>query len=128
MFLYLRRKKLWRILGAVIDKKLVFDSHINSLCKKACQKLSRLSRILDFIDLKTMQMLFQSIIKSQFIYCPLIRIFCSRKSNNVINKIYESSDQNSSFEDLLKPNHQIIVHPRNVQVLMTKVFKNNSGP
>ena len=28
-------------------------------------------------------------IKSQVTYCPLIWIFCSRTSNNVINKIHE---------------------------------------
>ena len=55
-------------------------------------------------------------------------MFCSTKSYNVINKIHERSDKNSSFEDLLKPNHQIIVHQRKVQVLMTEVFKNDGGP
>ena len=128
VLLYLRQKKLWRNLGAIIDKKLLFDSHINSLCKKTCQKLSRISWISIFIDLKTMQILFQSMIKSKFIYCPLIWMFSSRKSNNIINKIHERYDKNSSFEDLLKPNHQIIVHQRNIQVLMTEVFKNDGGP
>ena len=30
-------------------------------------------------------------IKSQFNYCPLVWMFCSRQSNNLINKIHEWS-------------------------------------
>ena len=116
-------------LGVIIDNKLTFDSHINRMCKKASQKLSALSRISAFIDLNKRQILFQSMIKSQFSCCPLIWMFCSGKSNNLINKIHERSlkivtnDKNSNFEDLLKSNNQITAHQRNLQVLMTYVFK-----
>ena len=103
------------ILGVIIDNKLTFDSHINRTCKKASQKLSALSRISAFIDLNKRQILFQSMIKSQFSYCPLIWMFCSRKSKNLINKIHERSlrivtnDKKSNFEDLLKSNKQTTV-------------------
>ena len=56
-------------------------------------------------------------------------MFCWRKSNNLINKIHERSlrivtnDKNRNFEDLLKRNNQITVHLKNLQVLMTEVFK-----
>ena len=79
------------ILGLIIDNKLTFDSHIDRICKKADQKLSALSQILAFIDLNKKQILFQSMIKLQFSYCPLIWMFFSRKSNNYMNKIYERS-------------------------------------
>ena len=121
------------ILGLIIDNKLTFDSHINRICKKAGQNLSALSQILAFIDLNKKQILFQSMIKLQFSYCPLIWMFCSRTSNNYINNIYERSlrivtnDKNSNFEDLLKSNNQITVHQRNLQVLMKEVFKIING-
>ena len=35
-----------KLLGVKIDCKLMFDSHIQSLCKKASQKANALSRIL----------------------------------------------------------------------------------
>ena len=63
-----------------------------------------------------------STIPSQFSYSPLIWMFCSRKSNNLINKIHERSlkivtnDKNSTFEDLLKSNNQITVPQWNLQV------------
>ena len=72
-------------------------------------------------------------IKLQFSYCPLTWMFCSRKSNNLINKIHERSlrivtnDKNSNFEDLLKSNNEITVHQRNLKVLMTEVFEIING-
>ena len=117
------------ILRIAIDNKLSFDSHINRICKKAGQKLSALSQISAFTDLNKRQILFQTIIKLQFSYCPLIWMFCSRKSNKHINKIHERSlriitdYENSNFEDLLKSNNQITVHQRYLWVLMTEVLK-----
>ena len=38
-----------KLLGILLDNKLNFDSHITSLCKKACQKLSALARINHYV-------------------------------------------------------------------------------
>ena len=63
-------------------------------------------------------------IKSQFNYCPLVRIFCSRKSNNLINKVQEralrliTNDYQSSFNILLDKCNEFSVHQRNMQTLM----------
>ena len=68
-------------------------------------------------------------IKSQFIYCPLIWIFYSRQSNNLINKAHERSlslitnDKTSSFETLLQSNKDITVHQRKLQIKMTEIYK-----
>ena len=46
--------------------------------------------------------------KSQFCYCHLVWMFCSRQSNNLINKIQECSrrisykDQKNSYQTLLE--------------------------
>ena len=72
-------------------------------------------------------------IKSQFSYCPLIWMFSSRKSNNLINRIHErsirivSSDNESNFENLLEKNKEITIHQRNLQILMIEVFKIING-
>ena len=56
-------------------------------------------------------------------------MFSSRRSNNLINKVDERSlrlitnDENSSFETLLQNINDITVHQRNLQILMTEVYK-----
>ena len=111
------------IFGVIIDNKLTFDR----LISRMCQTRSALSRKSAFIFFNLRRI--KTMIKSQFSYCPFIWMFCTRKSNNLINKIHERSfrivthDKNGNFEDLLKSNNQITVHQKNLQVLMTKVFK-----
>ena len=68
-------------------------------------------------------------IKSQFNYCPLVWMFCSRSLNNMINKVHErslrmiSDDYSSDFEELLDHNNDISNHHRNIQTLMIEMFK-----
>ena len=40
------------LLGITSDKDLKFDDHVNSLCKKACQKLNALARLAPYMTLK----------------------------------------------------------------------------
>ena len=71
------------------DNKLTFKDHIKILCRKAKQKMGALSRLLNHLSDSQKRLTFNSLIKSQFNYYPLISIFCSRTSNNMINKIHE---------------------------------------
>jgi len=68
-------------------------------------------------------------IKSHFSYCPLIWMFCSRTSNNMINTLHERSlrvvhnDDVSEFTTLLKIIDKVSIHFRNIQVLMIETYK-----
>ena len=124
------------ILGITIDNKLTFYSHVKEICKKTSQKISDLSRIAAYLSDSQKKLIFNSILKSQFSYCPLVWMFCSRTSNNVINKIHERSlqvalDNNiGTFTELLAKSNDITNHHRNIQILMTEIFKiaNNIAP
>ena len=56
-------------------------------------------------------------------------MFHDRESNNKINKINESAlriihkDNNSNFEKLLSKSDLVSVHQRNLQLLLTKIYK-----
>ena len=60
-------------------------------------------------------------------------MFCSRTSNSMINKLHERSlriilnDYSSDFNILLENNNDIRNHHRNIQVLLTEVFKMKNG-
>ena len=55
-------------------------------------------------------------IKSQFNYCTLVWMFCSRKSNNIVNKVQERAlrltynDNENKFQTLLNENNETSVH------------------
>ena len=78
----------------------------------------------------------RAFISSQFGYCPLVWIFCSRKMNNRMNRIQEhalrivNKDNVSTFAQLLQKDSSVTIHIRNLQVLATEVFKarNNLSP
>ena len=55
------------ILGITIDNKITFDSHIKSICRKAGQKLSALSRISPYLKTDKKELLFKSMVKHNLI-------------------------------------------------------------
>ena len=73
-----------QVLGITIDNKLTFKSQTKVKCKKAAQKIGALSKLLNHLNDSQKRLIFNSIIKSQFNYCPLIWMFCSTTSNNTI--------------------------------------------
>ena len=104
-----------KILGVITDNELKFDPHIRYMCKKAAQKLGVLNRISSLLDPEKKKLLFNAVIKSHFSYCPLIWMFSSRRSNNLINRIHERSlrtvyDTSSTFQELLLRNRSVIIH------------------
>ena len=72
--------------------------------------------------------IFKSFIESQFKYCPLILMFCSRKANNKIKKLHERAlriayqDDISTFEELLKKDNSFSIHHQNIQTLATEMY------
>ena len=87
----MENSKEQKILGVIIEKKLNFKSHIRELCKKPSQKVTGLSRLSSYLHNSEKKIIFNSIIKSQFSYCPLVWMFGLRASNNMINKLHERS-------------------------------------
>ena len=88
--------KIWesnkvKLLGVTIDNKLKFDSHIANICFKANQKLSVLNRLVGLVTFDRKRILFKAYFESQFKYCPLIWMFCSRTATNRIDYMKEHS-------------------------------------
>ena len=118
-----------KLLGLTIDKKLTFNKHLSILCKKVSGKVSALARMVKIIPFDKKRLLMNTFIESQFSYCPLIWMFCSRKMNNKINHIHERAlrlvydDYTTSFEELLFKDKSVSIHYRNVQKVAIEMFK-----
>ena len=132
----LEASQIETVLGIQIDNKLNFVNHINSLCSKASWRLGGLQRFSNLLDAQKKNILFNSIIKSQFSYCPLVWMFCSRRSNSLFNNIHEralrivSDDHNSFYSELLMTEKEHTIHQQNIDILMKEVynFENNLSP
>ena len=61
--------------------------------KQLTKKLSALSRINHYMKQNQKEMLLSFFIISHFSYCPLIWMFCSKKSTKKINAVHERSLQ-----------------------------------
>ena len=96
---------------------------------RASKELTALDRLSNILPFYQMKILISSFFNSQFSYCLLIWMFCSRMSNNKINKLQERSlrilykDDCSNFEELLRKNNSVTIHIRNIQLLAIEMYK-----
>ena len=118
-----------KLLGVIIDKNLNFNKHLSTLCKKGSQKVTALARISKFLPFHKRKLLFNTFIQSQFSYCPLVWMFCSRTMNNKINNIHERAlrikykDYTSSFAHLLNIDESVSIHHKNIHSVAIEMFK-----
>ena len=90
---------------------------------KAGQKLNALA-FSNYLTHDQKRLLLNSIIKSQFSYCLLIWMFCSRSLNNLINRIHErplrliQNDHVSTFQDTL----EITKEKYNLECLAKEIY------
>ena len=91
--------------GAVIGRDLRFDGYVSSLRRKAGKKLSALTRLSHYMNLKQRSVLMKFFIEAQFGYCQLIWMFHTRERNRKINHIHGRAlrivyrDNSSSFTE-----------------------------
>ena len=75
------------------------------------------------------RLIMKTFIQSQFGYCPLVWMFCSRTINARINRIHERSlrivynDYDSTFSELLTTDKSFTIHHRNIQTLAIEIYK-----
>ena len=60
------------ILEIIIDTKLSFKYHAKNLCKKALQNVWALARLSKYVNDARKNLIFKSVIRFQFGYCPMV--------------------------------------------------------
>ena len=123
------KSKEQKLLGVIIDRDMKFDEYILIQCKKAGRKLCALGILCKVLYLERRRSLMKAFIESQFAYCPLVWMFCSRSSNNRVNHLHERAlrivynDHSSTFEDLLVKDSSVSIHHRNIRLLAIELCK-----
>ena len=116
------------LLGITNDSKLNFKEHINNIVKKAYYKLYALKRLRKFLILEKAKILACSMIGSQFAYCPLIWMFCSKIDMQRVEKIqYKSlqlyNDYMATYDKLLALDNKLKIHQRHLHFLAIEIYK-----
>ena len=78
-----------KLLGVTLDKQLSSQTHVQSLCKKARQKLHALSCISYLLDTEKLKHTMRVLSYLNLATAPLVRMFCDRHLDNKINHIHK---------------------------------------
>ena len=113
-----------KLLGVQIDNSLKFDAHVKELCRKINQKLCAFSRIRPFLNKEKAKMLLTSVVMSNFSYCPLVWLFCSKTASKDINRTNKLALRALYGDyELLARAGSVTVHQNNLQSLMIEIYK-----
>ena len=102
-------------MGISLDNNINMRDYIKYIFKQADGKLNALARISYYLGEHKQKPLMNAFITSQFNYCPIIWMFCQRKSNNLIKWIHERAlriaynDYTSNFESLLRKDDSVTI-------------------
>ena len=118
-----------KLLGVTINNALKFDTHVHRICKKANRKLHAFGRLRQYLGSDKSKLLLNAVVLSNFSYCPLIWLYCSKTTNNDINRTHKRAlrilykDYESTFEELLERDNTKTTRTTNLQKLMIEVYK-----
>jgi hypothetical protein len=118
-----------KVLGVYIDHKLKFYEHVKHICKKASRQTNALSRISRYLNPTSNRIIYNSFIRSNFEYCPLVWNFCGRQCATKVEKLNERvlrviyKDYTSSYTELLIRGKVSSLVEHRARILIIEVFK-----
>ena len=123
------RKNVTKLLGVVLDDKLLYNKHIEQLCAKASRQLNALIRIRRYLDIKERRKIYNSFIVSNFNFCPLVWHACGMTATKKLERIQKRAlrfvleDFTSDYDTLLtKANTDTILISR-LKLVAMEVYK-----
>ena len=93
-------------------------------------KLCALGRVCKFLNLEHRGSLMKAFTESQFAYCPLVWMLCSRMFCNNLHRralriVY--NDHSSAFKDLLVKDNLILIYHQNICLLAIELYKTKNN-
>lgn len=83
-----------KYLGVIIDDNLIFDKHVNYICKKVGMKVSVLIRLRNELNSFQKLNLYKSIIQPHFSYCSSILFLCNKTDILRLQKMQDKCMKN----------------------------------
>ena len=122
-----------KLLGVTIDDKLNFDEHVVNICKKASGQINAIARIAKFLNTRTLRMLYNSFINSNFLYCPniwhfgLLGNFWKIEKANKRSLRVTLNDYTSSYPELLNKAQSNCIYIQNLHIILIECYKYING-
>ena len=122
-----------KLLVTITDRDLSFKKHTTIICKKAGKKLNAFARLCSILPSYKRRVLLKAFTMPQFLFSPLVSMFCDRSLNSKIDSLHFRSlkiaynDNLSFFEELLSKDKSVRVHHRNIQLLALEMYKVKLG-
>ena len=115
-----------KLLWIQIHKKLKFNKHIHEICSKINKKVTAFARLNAYFSATK---ICDTIILSNFNYCPLAWLFCNNAANDEINRgdkryllvLYQDYEYSSQL--LLSRGNSQTIHVKNLQKLRAEIYK-----
>ncbi len=124
------RSKLYvTLLGVHIDQQLSFNYHSTEMCQKASYQTRALARLSGMLNVESKFLIFNAIVVSNFMYCPLIWHLCSVSDSKKVDKIQERalryvlSDFNDTYCNLLQRASKSTLYLSRLRILAIEIFK-----
>ena len=118
-----------KLLGVTFDWQLKFDKHVDDICVKASKQINALSRLSKKLDLDAKMVIFKSFTLSNFIYCPLVWMFCGKANIDKIEHLqyralkFVFNEYDETYENLLSRCNLKSILAGRIHRLAIEVFK-----
>ena len=118
-----------KFLGVTLDDKLSWKNHVNQLCNTISRNIGIL-RKLNFLPLKTLKMLYHSLISSHLNYCSMIWGYSSKSNLRRIHLLQKRAIRLITHSHYLHPSADLfsqmqILPIKEIVSLQTGVFMHN---
>ena len=117
------------LLDVSIDCNLNFSDHINSVTKKASQRIGVLMRLKNLIPTAAKLQLYKAAILPHLTYCHLTWHFCRESDRRKLERIQERglramfNDKQSGYEELLVKANLPSLYNRRIQDILILMYK-----
>ena len=118
-----------KLLGVTFDQQLNFNKHIDTICEKASKQVNALIRLSKRLGQSNKLIIFNSFIKANFNYCPLVWMCCGKVNVDKIEKLqyralkFVYNDFISDYDTLLSRAKCRTMLAGRLQKLAIEVFK-----
>ena len=117
------------LLAIHLDDKLNFNLYISNICRSAANQLNALIRLKNYLSFNAKRVLINSYIISNFNYCPLVWMFSTAKSLNIIESLQKRAlrflynDYSISYEGLLEKAGKVKTNVYRLRNLCVEIYK-----